>query len=338
MCPSMLPARSKARQHCCAPCVHMFLKIFGNIFSCPGHKVCVSATNVARVARRVNLWETCSRQQCCRNVVSSFCRPLRQHNATSNPFPEISQEALYFQRVALFIFAPIPFPLEPQSRACVVVSFTIGCVCLSAANRLEKAHWKSDRTRLPRARQRHLQPVRVLGLRVRQHDMTTRIVQSVVQCILYVDRISAVRIVLGRPRAEAVSGKRQSLPSEGRARNAFEPTPCEAVVNMAPRPCHAHKAALEIPWKPSGSVVRTIARTNVRSPREVRCGKYAGRECGVHRNGWLKSSCHLSWTGLPVPEGGSNAKPRCWGTGPTSGYQQACGLPDVDRLVESRMW
>ena len=39
----------------------------------------VSATNVARMAKRVDIWETWSRQQCCRHNVSSFCWPL-------NPF------------------------------------------------------------------------------------------------------------------------------------------------------------------------------------------------------------------------------------------------------------
>ena len=37
----------------------------------------VSATITARVAKRVNIWETWSRQQCCRhNVSASFCRGL----------------------------------------------------------------------------------------------------------------------------------------------------------------------------------------------------------------------------------------------------------------------
>ena len=53
----------------------MFLKIF-NYILCVQDTKFVSATNVARVAKRVNIWETWSRQQRCRNNVSSFCRPL----------------------------------------------------------------------------------------------------------------------------------------------------------------------------------------------------------------------------------------------------------------------
>ena len=69
----MLAVRGKTRQHCCAPRGHK--KCFRNIF-CVQDKKFVSATNVARVAKRVNIWETWSRQQCCRHNVSSFCQPL----------------------------------------------------------------------------------------------------------------------------------------------------------------------------------------------------------------------------------------------------------------------
>ena len=49
---------------------------FQKHFLCPDTKF-VSETNVARVAKRGNIWETWSRQQCCRHNVSSFCRGLR---------------------------------------------------------------------------------------------------------------------------------------------------------------------------------------------------------------------------------------------------------------------
>ena len=52
----------------------MFLKIFRNIF-CVQDTRLVSATNIARVAKPSNIWETWSRQQRCRHNVSSFCRP-----------------------------------------------------------------------------------------------------------------------------------------------------------------------------------------------------------------------------------------------------------------------
>ena len=79
------------RQHCVLRCClpwqnavtllraartqEMFLKIFRNI--CVQDTKFVLDTNVARMAKRVrNIWETCSRQQCCHHDVSSFCRPL----------------------------------------------------------------------------------------------------------------------------------------------------------------------------------------------------------------------------------------------------------------------
>ena len=76
----MLPVRGKTlTKHCCAPredkkCSLKFSETFF-----------VSAANVARVAERVNIWETWSRQQCCRHNVSSFCWPLRPWpNGTPN--------------------------------------------------------------------------------------------------------------------------------------------------------------------------------------------------------------------------------------------------------------
>ena len=47
----------------------LFLKIFRNIF--------VSSTNIAHVAKQVNIWKPWSRQQYCRPNVSSFCWLLR---------------------------------------------------------------------------------------------------------------------------------------------------------------------------------------------------------------------------------------------------------------------
>ena len=61
---TMLPVFGNTQQHCCVP---------------HGHKKClwrfsetfvVSATNVACTAKQVNIWETCSRQQCCSHSVS----------------------------------------------------------------------------------------------------------------------------------------------------------------------------------------------------------------------------------------------------------------------------
>ena len=54
-----------------------FLKIFRNILCVQDSKF-ASDTNVARVAKRLNIWETWSRQQCCRHNVSSFCQGLTQ--------------------------------------------------------------------------------------------------------------------------------------------------------------------------------------------------------------------------------------------------------------------
>ena len=48
------------------------LKVFQNIFGVQDTK---SATNVVRVAKWVNTWETWSRQQCCHHNASSFYRP-----------------------------------------------------------------------------------------------------------------------------------------------------------------------------------------------------------------------------------------------------------------------
>ena len=67
LCPTRLPVRGKAWQHCCARC---------GIFGVQDTKF-VFATNVARVAKRVNIWQTWSRQQCCRHIVSSFWRSIR---------------------------------------------------------------------------------------------------------------------------------------------------------------------------------------------------------------------------------------------------------------------
>ena len=50
----------------------MFLRIFRNILCV----LSVLDTNVARVAKPVNIWDTWSRQQCCRHNVSSFFQPL----------------------------------------------------------------------------------------------------------------------------------------------------------------------------------------------------------------------------------------------------------------------
>ena len=55
--PAVLPVRGKTRQHCCAWRQEMFLKIFRNIFCVQDTKF-VSDTNVARVAKRVNIWGT----------------------------------------------------------------------------------------------------------------------------------------------------------------------------------------------------------------------------------------------------------------------------------------
>ena len=54
-----------------------FLKIFRNILCVQDTKF-ASDTNVARVAKRVNIWETWSRQQFGRHNVSSFCQGLTQ--------------------------------------------------------------------------------------------------------------------------------------------------------------------------------------------------------------------------------------------------------------------
>ena len=64
-CPAVLSVRGKTWQHCCAPrghkkCFWRFSETF-----CVQDTKFVSATNVARVAKRVNIWETWSRQQCC---------------------------------------------------------------------------------------------------------------------------------------------------------------------------------------------------------------------------------------------------------------------------------
>ena len=59
----------------------MLLKIFRNIFRVQDTKF-VSATNVARVAKRGNIWETRSRQQCCRHNVSSFWPALKDVRGT----------------------------------------------------------------------------------------------------------------------------------------------------------------------------------------------------------------------------------------------------------------
>ena len=63
-----LPVCGKTRQHCCAPRRHE--KCFWSF--CVQATKFVSATNVERVARRVNIWELWSRQQCCRHNVYSF--------------------------------------------------------------------------------------------------------------------------------------------------------------------------------------------------------------------------------------------------------------------------
>ena len=55
----------------------MFLKIFRKYF--------VSDTNVARVAKRGHIWETWSRRQCCRHIVSSFCWPLTSDSIRPHP-------------------------------------------------------------------------------------------------------------------------------------------------------------------------------------------------------------------------------------------------------------
>ena len=61
----------------------MFLKIFRNIF-------CVQDTNVVRMAKRGHIWETWSRQQCCRHNVSSFCQPLTLCNWSLHPWVYVS--------------------------------------------------------------------------------------------------------------------------------------------------------------------------------------------------------------------------------------------------------
>ena len=78
LCPTMFPVRGKTWQHCCAPRGHKkcFWKFSETFFV---SRTQVSTTNVARVAKRVNIWETRPRQQCCCRNVSSFCPPL---NAT----------------------------------------------------------------------------------------------------------------------------------------------------------------------------------------------------------------------------------------------------------------
>ena len=63
-CPSM--AKHGNIAVCCADTINVS-EDFRNIF-------CVR-TNVAHVAKQVNIWETWSRQQFCRHNVSSFCRP-----------------------------------------------------------------------------------------------------------------------------------------------------------------------------------------------------------------------------------------------------------------------
>ena len=72
--PPMLPVHGKTRQHCsCAPRGHKkwFWRFSETFF--------VSATNVACVAKRVNIWEIWPCQQLyCRHNVSSFCLlPIR---------------------------------------------------------------------------------------------------------------------------------------------------------------------------------------------------------------------------------------------------------------------
>ena len=61
-CPTMLPVPGKTRQHCCAPRGRKknVSEDFQNIF-CVQDADFVSATSVARVAKRVNVWETWSR-------------------------------------------------------------------------------------------------------------------------------------------------------------------------------------------------------------------------------------------------------------------------------------
>ena len=69
-CDVARPGQNVATLFRAARTQQMFLKIFRNIFLCPGHEICT------RVAKRINIWETWSRQQCCHHNVSSFCRPL----------------------------------------------------------------------------------------------------------------------------------------------------------------------------------------------------------------------------------------------------------------------
>ena len=54
-------------------------KFSGTLF-CVQETKFVSATNVARVAKRAKTWETWLRQQCCRHNVSSFSWPLTCNN------------------------------------------------------------------------------------------------------------------------------------------------------------------------------------------------------------------------------------------------------------------
>ena len=105
---------SKPWQHCYAQ--GMFLKIFSNFF--------VSTANVARVAKRVNIWETWSRHQCCRHNVSSFCRPLTPFQTLDfmttilSPCPDrhLANTSLTYHRHSTH---PIPTAVSAEHRPIV---------------------------------------------------------------------------------------------------------------------------------------------------------------------------------------------------------------------------
>ena len=84
-CDVFCPWQNAATLLCSVQTQQMFLKIFRNFFFCVQDTKYVSDTNVAYMAKRVNIWETRPDQQCCRHNVSSFCRGLSHTACFTQP-------------------------------------------------------------------------------------------------------------------------------------------------------------------------------------------------------------------------------------------------------------
>ena len=103
MCPTIFLVRGRTRQHCCTPRGHVS-KDCQKQFFCRQETKLVSATNVAHVEKRVNIWETWSCQQCCcHNLSPRFVGPvfailklLSNYDSTNSGFPRFLYDSASF--------------------------------------------------------------------------------------------------------------------------------------------------------------------------------------------------------------------------------------------------